>query len=128
MMARVFALLAVFGVLAPGRADNLVFNGVRVTAISATLVRIEPKGPAGFEDRTTFMVRIIYCPQEEVACGNPRQRYARMAASFGSYSAWPPGGGGRGGADRGLVRGNSLKQSQSFICFLFGFRAGRREG
>jgi len=31
-------------------------RGIRVTAISPTLVRIEPKGPQGFEDRTTFMV------------------------------------------------------------------------
>ena len=54
MMSRVLALLAFFFV--PGRADDLIFNGVRVTAISATLVRIEPKGPAGFENRTTFMV------------------------------------------------------------------------
>jgi hypothetical protein len=30
---------------------------VRVTALSATLIRIEPVGPNGFEDNATFMVR-----------------------------------------------------------------------
>lgn len=35
----------------------IVDNQVRVTAISATLLRVEPIGPMGFEDRTTFMVQ-----------------------------------------------------------------------
>eukprot|EP00935_MAST-01C_sp_MAST-1C-sp1_P000812 g812.t1 len=35
---------------------EVVVSNVRVSALSPTLVRVEPKGPTGFEDRTTFMV------------------------------------------------------------------------
>jgi hypothetical protein len=35
--------------------NNFITVGnVRVTALSPSLVRIEPRGPTGFEDRTTF--------------------------------------------------------------------------
>lgn len=36
--------------------SEIVVDDVRVQALSSHLVRIEPKGPKGFEDRTTFMV------------------------------------------------------------------------
>lgn len=36
--------------------SSIIVNDVRVTAMSPTLIRLEPKGPQGFEDRTTFMV------------------------------------------------------------------------
>ena len=35
---------------------EVVVGNIRVSALSPTLVRVEPKGPTGFEDRTTFMV------------------------------------------------------------------------
>lgn len=35
---------------------EVVLGDVRVQALSPTLVRVEPKGPHGFEDRKTFMV------------------------------------------------------------------------
>lgn len=41
---------------ASGASDSVVVGNVRVTALSDTLVRIEPRGPKGFEDRTTFSV------------------------------------------------------------------------
>ena len=37
-------------------ANSVVVGDVRVTALSSTLVRVEPRGPNGFEDRTTFNV------------------------------------------------------------------------
>ena len=37
-------------------AASVIVGDVRVQALSPTLLRVEPKGPAGFEDRTTFMV------------------------------------------------------------------------
>jgi len=36
--------------------SEVILGHVRVQALSPTLVRVEPKGPRGFEDRTTFMV------------------------------------------------------------------------
>ena len=46
-----FALIASVG------ADHSVVVGdVRVTALSSTLIRVEPRGPNGFEDRSTFHV------------------------------------------------------------------------
>lgn len=36
--------------------NTVVVGNVRVQALSPRLVRIEPKGPMGFENRTTFMV------------------------------------------------------------------------
>ena len=35
----------------------VVVGEVRVSALSPSLIRIEPKGPAGFEDRETLMVQ-----------------------------------------------------------------------
>ena len=35
---------------------SVTIGNVRVQALSPTLLRVEPKGPRGFEDRTTFMV------------------------------------------------------------------------
>lgn len=40
--------------LAPG--SEVTVNGVRLQALSPTLLRVEPQGPKGFEDRSTFMV------------------------------------------------------------------------
>ena len=37
-------------------SSSIIVGDVRVQALSSTLVRVEPKGPRGFEDRTTFMV------------------------------------------------------------------------
>ena len=37
-------------------ATSIVVGDLRVTALSPKLVRIEPKGPMGFEDRTTFTI------------------------------------------------------------------------
>ena len=45
--------LAVAGALCP--ACETVVGGLRVQALSPTLVRVEPKGPRGFEDRATFV-------------------------------------------------------------------------
>lgn len=39
-------------------ADPIVVGDIRVTGLSPTLIRVEPKGPSGWEDRTTFMVRV----------------------------------------------------------------------
>eukprot|EP00729_Bicosta_minor_P014065 gene14065-5516_t len=50
-------VLSAAAALAPVQADSSITVGdIRVTALSSTLVRVEPKGPKGFEDRTTFMV------------------------------------------------------------------------
>ena len=38
-------------------ANGIIVGNVRVQALSATLVRIEPKGPMGFEDRSTLVVQ-----------------------------------------------------------------------
>ena len=35
---------------------SVVVGDVRVTALSASLIRVEPRGPTGFEDRSTFNV------------------------------------------------------------------------
>ena len=40
----------------PGLIVELNTSKVRVQALSSTLVRVEPEGPAGFEDRSTFAV------------------------------------------------------------------------
>merc|ERR1719188_575993 len=39
-----------------GREGEVTIGDVRVQALSPGLVRIEPRGPKGFEDRPTFMV------------------------------------------------------------------------
>jgi hypothetical protein len=41
---------------AAARSFEAFVGSVRVQALSPTLVRIEPKGPLGYEDRSTFMV------------------------------------------------------------------------
>ena len=46
-------ILAAALAVAGAAADSITVGGIRVTAMSSTLVRVEPKGPAGFEDRTT---------------------------------------------------------------------------
>lgn len=51
--ARVATAVAAAAV-APG--SEQVVGGVRVQALSPTLLRVEPHGPRGFEDRPTFMV------------------------------------------------------------------------
>eukprot|EP01052_Picozoa_sp_SAG31_P025602 SAG31_NODE_2253_length_6075_cov_2.406459_2_plen_859_part_00 len=42
--------------LQSGSSPSVTLGNVRVQALSPTLLRVEPKGPHGFEDRTTFMV------------------------------------------------------------------------
>jgi hypothetical protein len=51
-------LLVYFCALLPlaAVADEIIVGDLRVQALSPTLVRIEPKGPNGFENRTSFMV------------------------------------------------------------------------
>eukprot|EP01062_Namystynia_karyoxenos_P067703 TRINITY_DN6172_c0_g1_i1.p1 TRINITY_DN6172_c0_g1~~TRINITY_DN6172_c0_g1_i1.p1 ORF type:complete len:851 (+),score=211.04 TRINITY_DN6172_c0_g1_i1:93-2555(+) len=51
---RPLALLGLFA--GPALAGEAALDGVRVQALSPTLLRIEPQGPMGFEDRSTFMV------------------------------------------------------------------------
>lgn len=48
--------VACYGLLNKAAADSIVVGDVRISALSPTLVRIEPKGPKGFEDRSTFNV------------------------------------------------------------------------
>ena len=49
--------LAVPAAATVGSSEIVLNSGrVRVQALSPTLVRIEPKGPTGFEDRTSLMV------------------------------------------------------------------------
>ena len=36
--------------------NQVTFGNVRITAMSQTLLRVEPKGPRGFEDRPTFSI------------------------------------------------------------------------
>ena len=69
MMALLLAAMAPFatekpfpfyelGIAQPGgsSSNTVIFQGVRVTALSSTLVRIEPKGPLGFCDHSTMLV------------------------------------------------------------------------
>lgn len=57
-MLRLWVTLAALVVTAGGASppNQAVVGDLRVTALSATVLRVEPKGPKGFEDRTTFMV------------------------------------------------------------------------
>lgn len=63
-MKKVVVLVAVFVVMGiaaasalPSTSQAIVSNGlVRVQALSDALIRIEAKGPMGFEDRSTFVV------------------------------------------------------------------------
>ena len=41
----------------PTSPNEIVVGNVRVQVLSRTLIRLEPKGPMGFEDRPTLMVR-----------------------------------------------------------------------
>ena len=54
--AAAFALLAGSAGATLSPDAEVIVGGVRVQALSETLLRIEPKGPMGFEDNTTFMV------------------------------------------------------------------------
>ena len=56
LQTAVLATLAVSveGTLRP--EAEVTVGAVRVQALSDTLLRIEPRGPMGFEDNTTFMV------------------------------------------------------------------------
>eukprot|EP00038_Savillea_parva_P031202 m.83735 g.83735 ORF g.83735 m.83735 type:complete len:895 (+) comp9559_c0_seq1:81-2765(+) len=50
------AMVAVGATAAPAPSSTLTIGNYRFTGLSETLLRVEPKGPMGFEDRTTFMV------------------------------------------------------------------------
>ena len=55
------AVVSATPVVVPARlvartGHQAVVGNVRVTALSATLIRVEPKGPKGFEDRSTFSI------------------------------------------------------------------------
>ena len=52
------AMVAVGATAAPAPSSTLTIGNYRFTGLSETLLRVEPKGPMGFEDRTTFMVRV----------------------------------------------------------------------
>ena len=54
-MLAALALLA-GAATATAAIPSVTIGDIRIQALSPTLVRVEPKGPAGFEDRTTFMV------------------------------------------------------------------------
>ena len=53
---RVIQLAALLSLLTGVAADSIVVGDTRVTALSATLVRIEPRGPRGFADGSSFNV------------------------------------------------------------------------
>ena len=54
----IVTFLAALAAATPSAAavPSLIVGDVRVTALSDTLLRVEPKGPTGFEDRATFNV------------------------------------------------------------------------
>ena len=58
MLVKSCALAVAFAVsgATPTPRNEVVVGNIRVQALSASLLRIEPKGPQGFEDRTTFTV------------------------------------------------------------------------
>jgi hypothetical protein len=61
-MMMVMALVAVAmggAVEMDGGGSSVVVGTMRITGMSPTLIRVEPKGPMDFEDRTTFMVRSL---------------------------------------------------------------------
>ena len=47
-------MLSVVGIAARPSSSSITVGTVRVQALSPTLVRVEPRGPLGFEDRPTF--------------------------------------------------------------------------
>jgi hypothetical protein len=51
----VFLLLAVAWAQASASSSQVIVGNVRITALTPRLMRVEPKGPNGFEDRPTFM-------------------------------------------------------------------------
>jgi hypothetical protein len=57
-MMVIVTFLAALAAATPSAAavPSLIVGDVRVTALSDTLLRVEPKGPTGFEDRATFNV------------------------------------------------------------------------
>jgi hypothetical protein len=61
LACRAIALTLALAVRA-STADPIIVGDIRVTGLSPTLVRVEPKGPTGWEDRTTFMVRNPFWP------------------------------------------------------------------
>ena len=38
------------------RDSQVAVGNLRIQALSASMLRIEPRGPLGFEDRSTFMI------------------------------------------------------------------------
>ena len=54
-MQATLLLLAAGLAAASAAVPSVTVGGFRIQALSPTLLRVEPKGPAGFEDRTTFM-------------------------------------------------------------------------
>lgn len=55
-MRVLLVLLLSAGAVARGTSWEAVVGNIRVQALSPTLLRVEPVGPRGFENRTTFMV------------------------------------------------------------------------
>lgn len=47
-------LLLLFACFVTASGGSITLDSVRITALSETLLRVEPKGPLGFEDRNTF--------------------------------------------------------------------------
>jgi alpha-glucosidase (family GH31 glycosyl hydrolase) len=56
MRASTAALIAATLCVTVAASSEIVVRGIRVQALSPTLLRIEPKGPLGFEDRTSLTV------------------------------------------------------------------------
>ena len=56
MILRFLCLFSCFCSIVFGESSLIVNGNVRVSALSPTLLRIEPKGPKGFEDKPTFNI------------------------------------------------------------------------
>ena len=55
-MLKLSLLLAGAAATASATIPSVTIGDIRIQALSPTLLRVEPKGPKGFEDRTTFTV------------------------------------------------------------------------
>eukprot|EP01047_Picozoa_sp_COSAG01_P024183 COSAG01_NODE_1487_length_10136_cov_8.813390_2_plen_251_part_00 len=61
MLASFAFLRVAAAAVASDGGGGVIVGDIRVQALSATLLRVEPRGPHGFEDRTTFMVTNRSC-------------------------------------------------------------------
>ena len=65
-------------------AGESVVGNIRVQALSPTLIRIEPKGPLGFENRTTFNVvnRAAFQDDVKISVMNTTQEGTWLATMY----------------------------------------------